>query len=183
MSSDIPCDIKTAGSRRSESEYDGRFVALSVVDRDSAESPPDPDATACTGINATSDVFFDDGALYDVAVPPPVRFSLSLTGEDVDDVLALRVFSSRRGCCFEVLETVATVVLPGDGGGREYPVALPSSEGRLDDGPDELGTVDEGGSAALPEEIVARRGCRFVLGGSLGAISDVVESELAWFVP
>jgi hypothetical protein len=169
----------------SESEYDGRFVVLSVVNKDSAESPPDPDATACTGINAISDVFFDDGALYDVAVPvpAPVRFSLSLTGEDVADVSALRVFNSNRGCCLEVLEAVAAAILPGDGGGREYPIALPSSEGRLDDGPDRLGTVDEGGSAALPEEIVARRGCRFVLGGSLGAISDVVESALAGFVP
>jgi len=156
---------------------------LNVVNKDSAESPPDPDAAACTGINATSDVFFDDGALYDVAVPGPVRFSLSLTGDDVEHVLALRVFNSRRGCCFEVVETVAIVVLPGDGGGREYPVALPSSEGRLEDGTDGLGPVDEDGSAALPEDIVARRGCRLVLGGSLGAISDVVESELAGFVP
>jgi hypothetical protein len=181
LSSDIPCDIKTAGSRRSESEYDGRFVVLSVADKDSVEPSPDP--AACTDINATSDVFFDDGALYDVAVAGPVRFSLSLTGEDVADVSALRVFNSNRGCCLDVLETVAAAVLPGDGGGREYPVALPSSEGRLDDGPDGLGTVDEGGSAALPDEIVARRGCRFVLGGSFGAISDVVDSALAGFMP
>jgi hypothetical protein len=112
------------------------------------------------GIKATSDVFFDDGALYDVVtVPPP---TLSLTGEDVAEVFALRVLNSNRGCGFEVLgpDTGEGGVIPGDCRAREYPVALPSSEGRLEDGAgvDGLGAVEEGGSAAFPEEIVARLG-------------------------
>lgn len=152
-----------------------------MVDKGIAESPVELLATTggCEGINATSDVFFDEGALYDVVVVVLVPTPLSLIGEDVADVLALCVFNSNRGCGFEV--PVAGVV--GDRGDcevREYPVALPSSEGRLGDCPvvGGLGTLEgeaEGSAAALPDEIVARRGWRFDgRGGSLGAISDVV---------
>ena len=90
------------------------------------------------------------------------------------DTFALCIFSSNRGG-FELLlapAEVANVLLEGIGV-REYPVALPSSDGRLEEGVDGAGTLFP--SAALPVEIVARRPCLPGLGGSFGGASEVVD--------
>lgn len=165
------CDMRTAGSRKSESEYDGRFTIASplprVVARDVAESPAD-DPAARGGINARFEGFLDDGALYELAVAG--RLSPSLTGEEAADALALLVFNSSFG----VLELPLVPACV-----REELFALPSSDGLLDEGVVAFCAFPSG---ALPVEIVARLACLGGLGGSLGASSEVVEVALGGLV-